>query len=146
MQTYDIIARNLASYPVHLNIIADKKRQQARHEEFVDIHDIDAIKPEDYDVLITDVDEGKLQSEIAEGLGINYLGVATGDDAATKAEYIDGYLYGYRRQPVLPCVVRNGNQACWVIFIVDTGAPATYLSPHVSDPTYRKHIKPLTYF
>lgn len=51
----------------------------------------------------------------------------------TKAEHIDGYLYGHKRQPVLPCVVRNGDQACWVIFVVVTSAPATYITPDFRD-------------
>lgn len=132
-KTYDVVAKTMASYPEHLNTIADKKRQQARHQEFIDIHDFDVIQPQEYNIRLTDVDDGKLGSEIAEALGIHYLGGATADYSAMKAEYIDGYLYGHRRRPVLPCVVRNGDQACWVIFIVVTGAPATYLSPRVID-------------
>ena len=132
-KTYNVVAKAMASYPEHLNKIADKKRQQARHEELIDIHDFDAIRPQEYNIRLTDVDDGKLGSEIAEALGIHYLGGATAGDAGMKTEYIDGYLYGHRRRPVLPCVVRNGDQACWVIFIVVTGAPATYISPRVID-------------
>lgn len=132
-KTYDVVAKSLASYPERVNMIAKKKRKQVRHEEIIDIHDFDPIQAQDYNVSLTDVDDGKLRSEIAQALAIHYLGKATTDDAVTKAEHIDGYLYGHKRQPVLSCVVRSGDQACWVIFVVVTSPPATYISPDVSD-------------
>lgn len=86
-------------------MIAGRNIQQARHERFIDIHDFDAIQALDYNVTLTDVDDGRLRFEIAQALGVHYLGEATADDAVTKAEHIDGYLYGHKRQPALPCVV-----------------------------------------
>ena len=95
--TYGVVARHLASYPSHLNRIAERKRQEAKnHGEYVDIHDFDGIAPDNYDVLITGVDDGKLRSEISQGLGIHCLGKATEDNANKVAKYIDGYVYGYR--------------------------------------------------
>lgn len=133
LQTYDVVAKALASYPKRLNDIAEKRRKLERNQPFVDIEDLDTIQPQDYDVLITDIDEGKLKSEIAEDLGVDYLGKATRGQASIKAEYIDGLLCGRRRRPVLPCVVQYGDKAAWVIFVVDTSAPATYLSPYACD-------------
>ena len=76
-------------------MIADRKIQQARHERFIDIHDFDAIQARDYNVTLTDVDDGRLRFEIAQALGI-HLGEGTADDAVMKAEHIDGYLYGHK--------------------------------------------------
>lgn len=133
--TYDAIARTLADYPSNINHINEKKWQEARDRGgWIDIHDYDPAAPDEYDVIIRDVDGGKLRTEISEALSIPYLGKATEGDASKVVKYIDGHLYGYKHRPILPCVVHthNGDEAHWVFFILDTAAPATYLSPQVS--------------
>jgi len=40
----------------------------------VDIHDIGPVDPKDYDVLITDIDDHKLHSEISDLVGIPQRG------------------------------------------------------------------------
>ena len=48
---------------------------------FVDVHDIGPVNPKDYDVLITDIDDHKLHSEISDLVGIPYLKEATKEEA-----------------------------------------------------------------
>jgi hypothetical protein len=45
---------------------------------------------------------------------------------------------------MFPCVVSVKDRAHWVFFIVDPGAPLTYLSAQVSAPTYKVNTRPLT--
>ena len=64
--TYDTVARRFSSYPNPLAFFAGKRQEEARDRgEFVDIHDIGGPDPKDFDVLITDIDDEKLRSEIA---------------------------------------------------------------------------------
>jgi hypothetical protein len=100
--------------------------------EFVDLHDGVGVDPKDYDVLVTDMNNETLESEISELVGIPYLKEATKDEADKVAEEIRGFTYGFRRHQILPCVVSIGDMARWVFFIVDSGAPTTYISTQVS--------------
>jgi len=93
-----------------------------------------------YDVLITDVNEETLRTEISKVFGIDYLAKATEDDAKREVDVMNGYLYGEGRHAMFPCVVSNGNKAYWVHFIVDIGAPTTFLSKKVNAPTYAQSI------
>jgi hypothetical protein len=107
--------------------------------EYVDIHDLGNISDlelNNYDVLITDMNEKTLRTEISKVFGIDYLAKATEDDVKREVDVINGYLYGDGRRAMVPCVVSNGNKACWVHFIVETGAPGTFLSEKVNTPTY----------
>ena len=103
------------------------------------------MNPEDYDVLITDMSDNKLRTEIAELLGVPYLQKATKDEANKKIEIATGMTYatsitdGAKFRMVFPCVVSFKDNARWVFFIVDTSAPLTYLSAHVSASTYREN-------
>lgn len=140
---YDVIARTLADYPSNINHINEKKWQEARDRgEWIDIHDYDPAAQNEYDITIRDVDGGKLQTELSEALSIPYLSNATKGDASKVVKYIDGHLYGYKHRPILPCVrTHNGDEARWVFFILDTAAPATYLSPQVSSHLPIKSIQ-----
>ena len=100
--------------------------------------------PKDYDVLLTDITDTALRSDIAELAGVAYLEKATIDEANTKVDIGYGFLYGSKFRPVFPCIVRSKNKAHWVFFIVDSGAPVTYLSSRVSVATYRKNSSLLT--
>jgi len=92
----------------------------------------------------TDVTEKILRSEISELVGIKYLEKATEDEANKKIDICSGFLYGSKYRPIFPCVVRLRDRAHWVFFLVDSGAPVTYLSSQVSVTTYRKNTWPLT--
>jgi hypothetical protein len=133
-----------SSYPKSLNLFALGSRQKATHSHgYVDIHDprdISDLELNNYDVLITDISENTLRTEISRVFGIDYLAKATEDDAKREVDAINGYLYGDGRRAMVPCVVSNGNKAYWVHFLVRTGAPATFLSKKVNAPTYAESI------
>jgi len=143
--SYATINRRFSSDPNPIDFFAEKKAKEAiERGEFIDIHDIAGVDPKDYDVLITDMNENKLRTEIAELLGVPYLQKATKDEANKKIEIATGITYDTKTYDpkfriVFPCVVSFEDNARWVFFIVDTSAPLTYLSTHVSASTYRKN-------
>jgi hypothetical protein len=105
--------------------------------EFVDVHDISGMNPKDYDVLITEVDNDTLHSEISKLVDIPYLTKATKDEADKVAKEVRGFYYGRSLRMIFPCVFSVEDQARWVFFIVDPGAPLT--STEVSVHPYRKN-------
>jgi hypothetical protein len=107
--------------------------------EFVDIHDIGGVDPKDYDDLITDMDNDTLHSEISKLVDIPYLKEATKGDADKMAREIHGFLYGRKRRMILPCIVGIKDMARWVFFIVNPGAPLTFISTEVSVHPHRKN-------
>jgi hypothetical protein len=122
-----------------------KNLEEARDRgEFIDIHDVGNVDPKDYDVLITDVNDEKLQSEIAKVMGIPYHTKATEADANKVVKISDGIVYGRMLRMKFLCVVSHAGKAHWIFFIADSGAPLTYLSAQVSAPTCRKDAWPLT--
>ncbi|KAI9767813.1 MAG: hypothetical protein M1840_005494 [Geoglossum simile] len=132
--SYDTITRRFSLHPNPHSFFARKSQQQARDRgEFVDIHDIGGPDPHGYDVLITDVDEKTLRSEIAEIVGVPYLGKSTESDANAVVRVGHGYLFGRNIRTIFPCVVSCQDMARWVFFIVDSGAPLTYLSTQASE-------------
>ena len=144
--SYATINQRFSSEPNPIRFFAEKKANEAiERGEFIDIHDIGGVDPEDYDVLITDMSDNKLRTEIAELLGVPYLQEATKDEANKKIEIATGMTYttsitdGAKSRMVFPCVVSFKDNARWVFFIVDTSAPLTYLSAHVSASTYREN-------
>ena len=88
--------------------------------------------PRDYDVLITDIDNDTLQSEISKLAGIPYLKEATKDEADQVPKKIDGFTYGPKLRLVFPSVLSVEDKARWVFFVMDTGAPVTYISTQVN--------------
>lgn len=106
---------------------------------FVDIHDIGPVDPKDYDVLITDIDDHTLHNEISDIVGIPYLKEATKEEADKVADSLRGFVYGKKFRMILPCVLKIEDMAHWVFFIVDGGAPLTYISTHVSIHTYMEN-------
>ena len=104
--------------------------------KFVDIHDIGLVGSDDFDVLITDVTDGILRTEIAELVGIPYLAKATLEEAEKCPNMSLDFLYGRNKRPIFPCVVSSEYKAHWIFFIVNTGSPATYLSTQVSVPKF----------
>jgi len=98
----------------------------------VDIHDIGPVDPKDYDVLITDIDDHKLHSEISDLVGIPYLKEATKEEADKVADSLRGFVYGRMFRMILPSVLKIKDKAHWVFFIVNGGSPLTYISTQVS--------------
>jgi len=116
-----------------------KAEENVARGTFVDIHDIGGVDPNDYDVLITDVNDHTLHNEISDLVGIPYLKEATKEEADKVADSLRGFLYGRKYRMILPCVVKIEDKAHWVFFIVDSGAPLTYLSTQVSMYTCREN-------
>ncbi|KIX03490.1 uncharacterized protein Z518_07043 [Rhinocladiella mackenziei CBS 650.93] len=136
---YDILAQRFSSYPNPVNLYALPSWKKTAHPGgYVDIHDpgeISDLKVNNYDVLITDITENTLRTEISNVFGIDYLAKATENDAKRKIDIVSGYLYGEARRAMVPCVVHNGenDEGYWVHFLVDTGSPATFLSKKACD-------------
>jgi len=138
--SYATIARRFTSQPNPLDYFASKKAKEAKERgEFIDIHDIGGVDPKDFDVLITDMDDNSLRTEISELIGIPYLKEATKDEANDEVEIGHCIIYGMKQRKIFPCIVRFKDKARWVFFIVDSGSPLTYLSVQVSVPTYGKN-------
>jgi hypothetical protein len=116
--SYATITRRLSDQPNPITFFNTKKQTQ------FDIHDVDA---RDIDVLLTDVTDRILRSEITDIVGIPYLEKASKDQTDKVVETCEGFIYG-RHRTILPCVVCLEDQARWVFFVVDSSAPATYLS------------------
>ncbi|RPB15818.1 hypothetical protein P167DRAFT_602907 [Morchella conica CCBAS932] len=129
---YDTIARRFSSNVDPQAYFTRKRQQEAKDRgEFVDIHDIGR-DPSDYDVLITDVKHETLETTIAEELGIPYLSKATDADAKKAVQVGHGYIYGSKFRAIIPLVVSHRDECRWVFFIMDSGAPLTYLSAQAS--------------
>jgi hypothetical protein len=131
--SYATIARRFSSYPNPMTFFTEKKAKEAIDRgEFIDIHDVGGVEPEDFDVLISDMNHNNLRSDVAELIGMPYLGKATTDEANKVVDVGHGIVYGRKLRPILPCIVSSNDKAYWVFFIYDTSAPLTYLSTQVS--------------
>jgi hypothetical protein len=129
-----------ASSPNPVSCFAEKAAQEAiERGQFVDIHDITGVNPKDYDVLFSDVGEDTLHTNISKLVGIPYLKEATKEEVDKVVDEINGTLYGEAFRMILPCVLSAEDKARWVFFIVDSGAPATYVSKEVSVHPHRKN-------
>ena len=124
-----MIAHRFSSSQIDPQTFFTHKRQQDAKDrgEFADIQE-GGIGSEDYDILITDISHQKLETTIAEELGIPYLSQVAVADAKEVVEIGEGYIRGDTVRPIVPLVVSHKDEARWVFFIVDTGAPLTYLS------------------
>jgi hypothetical protein len=68
--------------PSPITFFSQKAAKEAiERGQFVDIHDIGGVDPNDYDVLITDINNDTLHSEISKLVDIPYLKEATKDEA-----------------------------------------------------------------
>ncbi len=143
--SYETLFRRFSSHPNPLNFFAEKRWQEAKERgEYFDIHDAGRMEPDSFDVLITDLNDRKFRSEISQVLGIQYHTKATEADANNVVKVGQGIIYGHTFRTIFPCVVSYEDKAHWVFFIVDSGAPLTYLSSQVSAPTYGENTWPLT--
>lgn len=87
---------------------------------------IDAKKPLEYDVLLTDIKSETLHTKISESCKLHYLAITN----TTYSNAVVGILYGDGYRFIIPLAVsfEKSADARTVYFIVDTGAPGTYLS------------------
>jgi hypothetical protein len=139
--SYATITRRFsASSPNPISFFRQKAAEEAiKRGQFVDIHDIGGVDPKDYDVLLSDMDNNTLHSEISELVGVPYLEEATKDEADKVPDKITGFLYGPKRRIILPCILSIEDKARWVFFIMNSGAPITYISTQVSIYPHRKN-------
>jgi hypothetical protein len=73
--SYTTIAQRfsaLSSDPINFFRLKEAKEAMGRGQ-FVDIHDIGRVDPNDYEVLLTDINNDILHSEISKLVGIPYL-------------------------------------------------------------------------
>lgn len=116
---YDTIAQRFSSYSKPLNLIGIRFPSEPTY------------------LGITDE---ILERDMSWLFGIEYLAMATEDDAERKVDEIYGYLHDNGRHLIVPCVVSNGKMACWVYFLVATVSSKTFLSKKVNAPTYVESI------
>ena len=114
-------------------------KEASERGQFVNHFDVGGIDPKDYDVVIADIDSNTLQSEISKIVDIPYLKEATKDEADKTPKDIHGFIYGRPFRMILPCVLSIRDKARWVFFIVDSGAPFTYISTQVNVHPHRKN-------
>lgn len=138
--SYATIARRFSSQPNPLDYFPSKKAKEAKERgKLIDIHDVGGVDPKDYDVLISDVDDDILRTDLSELMGIPYLKEATKDEANDKVDIGHCIIYGMKQRTIFPSIVSFQDKARWVFFILVPGSPLTYLSVQVSVSTYGKN-------
>ncbi|KAI9771843.1 MAG: hypothetical protein M1840_001613 [Geoglossum simile] len=131
--SYMTLTRRFSSEPHPISFFAqEKKKEVIKNGNFVDIHDIGGVSPKDFDVLITDMNNDILESEISKLAGIPYLKEVKKIEADNMPHKLTGFMYGEKFRLILPCLVGVQGKARWVFFIVDTGAPLTFISDQVA--------------
>jgi hypothetical protein len=70
-------------------------------------------------------------NEISDIAGIQYLKEAMNGAADEVLTSIPGFIYGKCRM-ILPCALKINGKARWVFFVVDSGAPLTYISTQIA--------------
>ena len=104
--------------------------------EVIDIPDIGGFDPKAFDMLISDVGVSQFKHEIADAAGIPYHSPATKEEADAVVKIGHCFIYGPNLRTMFPAVVKRSGKAFWVVFLVDTGAPITYLSAEVSHKVF----------
>ncbi len=88
--------------------------------------DVKFLKPFDFDVLLSDINEGDLYL-IAEMEGAPYLNISSTQEPSFPVE---GLVMGMNRRYMINLSVRRKNTKHFknVVFMIDTGSPYTFLS------------------
>lgn len=92
-----------------------------------------------YDVFATDVTHDVLCRQIARELGRPYLQPATPADIWFPVE---GKIYGQGRRHMLNLVVTRNKKRVFVSFLLDTGAPNTYIASAACDALGLDNVVP----
>ena len=146
--SYATLAKRFSTDPSPVPYYQAKKVSEAiKRGQYVDIHDIGGPDPNDYDVLLTDMDFDTLKTEISEVGGIPYLQKATKYDAEEIVEEGIAMIFGTKKRVIFPAVVKNAkkDKAHWIYFVIDTCAPITYLSTQVNTFIYGNGMLLLTW-
>jgi hypothetical protein len=91
--------------------------------------------PDNFDVLVSDVNYLKLREEISKRLGIGYLSrVPKLPELQKPSSEIKGILYGVHHRPLfaLATSLESQGRSRYVHFLFDSGSPFTYFSYEVS--------------
>lgn len=96
------------------SVVQDNRRIMIDNEEYID--------PSEEDFLLTDIDEHKL-FDLANILGVGHL------EPLSQRFPTCGFVHGPNNRAIVPltCSYAKRPEIC-VVFIVDTGAPTTYLA------------------
>lgn len=94
----------------------------------VDVNAERFIPPEKYDVLITDIQESDI---LQIGLELEHDNLA---DATEDAAFpVNGTFYGENLRLFVALTVKKKNKLRWVLFLLDTGSPHTFLRTDTYD-------------
>jgi hypothetical protein len=86
------------------------------------VHDFSGLQTGDFDVLISDLNHQKLETELSDILGVPYLSRASEEDVKKVVEVGEAIVVGPSFRTIFPCVVEVGGKALWIFFLVDTGS------------------------
>lgn len=100
-----------------------KSRQKNSHSGDTGVMDPHYL-PKQYDILLLDLCSRDLH-ELGTKLNLTYLGDASEEHIGKE---ISGNLWGPNHRALIPLVVRRKGYRKLVFFLIDTGAPSTYLS------------------
>lgn len=96
-----------------------------------DVSDImnvaDDIRPQDFDVLLTDFGERELRTNVAREFTTEFLAYA--DPQVSPQWPVNGIVYGKYYRVIVELNVKRRDAARTVFFLLGTGSPFTYLSP-----------------
>eukprot|EP01116_Phalansterium_solitarium_P008953 TRINITY_DN22927_c0_g1_i1.p1 TRINITY_DN22927_c0_g1~~TRINITY_DN22927_c0_g1_i1.p1 ORF type:complete len:163 (+),score=17.05 TRINITY_DN22927_c0_g1_i1:52-540(+) len=90
-----------------------------------DIHEESMPSPRTYDIMLMDVTSTVLKGLVSSQLGIQYLSIA-GPDRVNQRTF-SGVLYGSNFRPLLSLPITHKKITREVIFLLDTGAPSSYI-------------------
>jgi hypothetical protein len=92
---------------------------------------LDYIRPDEVDIMLSDVKSEDLKTIIAETLGVVYLSAATDDEKQKWAPLAaKGLIHGGMSRLIINLVIRrqkNPNRCVNVFFVVDTGSPYSFV-------------------
>jgi len=95
-----------------------------------------AIPPNEYDVLVSDIDEAELE-KLGERKGIKHLSPGSFDSPAFP---VKGYIHGLNNRYMIPLICRRSEKPSARIvnvwFLVDTGSPHTFLTEKAVDAIF----------
>ena len=85
------------------------------------------VRPDDYDVMLSDIKPSDLPDNISKVMGTVYLSPTN-----THSTWpLKGKVWGYNRRILVTLPVSSKERCVNVHFIFETGAPASYISPEV---------------
>jgi len=85
--------------------------------------------PDLFDILLSDIDERLLRSEISTELGSAYLSETP--HLTSPHATVNGIVFGKYKRMLFPLVVRLKSRSYVIHFLYDSGSPFTFLSQEV---------------